>query len=384
MRQIRPAGLLLPLFALLAIFLLPSPAAAQVTCGPLPAPTGNVIDVTPAQAGNLRSIVGAAKTGDTVRLADGTYVLPQALVFRTPGVTLRSASGNRNSVILDGQYKAGEIISAMESNITIADMTLTRAFYHVVHVSPAAGSTTGTLLHNLRIVDGAEQFVKVNNVGTEYTDNGTIRCSSLELTDTGRTQVRNSCYTGGIDIHQARGWQIYANTFDGFWCDTGLSEHAIHVWTGSRDTIVDRNVVFNSVRGIGFGLESSRAGRTYPDQPCAGRPFIGHYDGVITNNFVFANDPDLFNSQYGFDTGIALEQACGAKVLHNTVFSTRAPSSSSIEWRFPNTAAAVANNLVSHDLRARDSGVATLNGNVTSAPRKVLTPSATGSAPASA
>ena len=83
MRQIRPAGLVFPCAPLLAILFLPSPTAAQVGCGPLPAPTGNVIDVTPAQAANLRSIVAAAKTGDTIRLADGTYVLPQALVFRT-------------------------------------------------------------------------------------------------------------------------------------------------------------------------------------------------------------------------------------------------------------------------------------------------------------
>ena len=372
MRQIRPAGFVLPCLSLIAIISLPSPSAAQETCGPLPAPTGNIIDVTPAQAGSLRAIVGAAKTGDTVRLADGIYVLPQALVFRTPGVTLRSASGNRDGVILDGQYKAAEIISAMESNITIADVTVTRAYYHVVHVSPSVGSTTGTLLHNLRIVDGSEQFVKVNNVGTDYTDNGIIRCSSLELTDAGRPHVRNDCYTGGIDIHQARGWAIYLNTFDGFWCETGLSEHAIHVWTGSRDTVVDRNVVVNSVRGIGFGLESSRVGRTYPDQPCGGRPFVGHYDGVITNNFVFANDPSLFNSQYNFDTGIALEQACGAKIFHNTVFSTQPPGSSSIEWRFPNTVAQIGNNLVSHNLKARDAGVATLTGNVTGAPASLF------------
>ena len=378
MRQIRPAGLVCSVCSLLAILFLPSPTAAQVGCGPLPAPTGNVIDVTPAQAANLRSIVAAANTGDTIRLADGTYVLPQALVFRTPGVTIRSASGNRDSVILDGQYKAGTVIALQESNVTIADMTLMRAFYHVVHVTPSAGSITGALLHNLRIVDGAEQFVKVNNVDSQYVDNGTIRCSSLELTDTGRTHVRNNCYTGGIDIHQARGWQIYANRFDGFWCASGLSEHAIHVWTGSRDTVVDRNVIINSVRGIGFGLESARVGRTYPDQPCSNRPYIGHYDGVITNNFVFANDPELFDSQSGFDTGIGLEQACGAKVLHNTVFSTRAPSSSSIEWRFQYTAASIANNLVSHDLKARDSGAATLTGNVTHAAAGLFVSAATG------
>jgi len=372
MRQFRPTGFLLPLCVLFFILCLPLPTAAQPGCGPLPAPTGNIIDVSPAQAASLRSIVASAATGTTIRLADGHYVLGERLVFRTPGVTLRSASGNRDAVILDGQYNAPMIISAMASNVTIADVTVTRAYFHPIHVSPYSGHVTGTLLHNLRIVDGAEQFVKVNNVDDQYVDNGVIRCSSLELTDVGRTHVRNDCYTGGIDIHQARGWQIYANTFSGFWCASGLSEHAIHVWTGSRDTVVDRNVIINSVRGIGFGLESTRVGRTYPDQPCGNRPYVGHYDGLITNNFVFANDPDLFNSQSGFDSGIGLEQACGTKVLHNTVFSTRPPSSSSIEWRFPNTAASIANNLVSHDLKARDSGVATLAGNVSNAPASLF------------
>ena len=378
MRQIRPAGLILPLCSLLVILCFPAPSAAQVSCGPLPAPTGNIIDVSPAQAGSLRTIVGGAKTGDTIRLADGVYVLGEGLVFRTPGVTLRSASGNRDAVILDGQYNAAEIISAMTSNITIADVTITRAYYHPIHVSPYSGNITGTLLHNLRVVDGAEQFVKVNNDGNQYVDDGIIRCSSFELTDTGRSYVRNSCYTGGIDIHQARGWQIYSNRFDGFWCKSGLSEHAIHVWTGSRDTVVDRNIIINSVRGIGFGLGHTAAGRTYPDQPCSGRAYVGHFDGVITNNFVFANDPDLFDSQYGFDSGIALEQACGAKVLHNTIFSTRPPSSSSIEWRFPNTAASVANNLVSHNLVARDAGNATLTGNVTGAHESLFVNAAAG------
>jgi hypothetical protein len=378
MRQIRPAGLIVSVWSLLAILLLPSPSAAQAGCGPLPAPTGRIIDVSAAQAGSLRSIVASAQTGDTIRLANGTYALSERLVFRTPGVTLRSASGNRDDVILDGQYQAAEVISAMASNITVADVTVMRAYYHPIHVSPYSGNVTGTLLHNLRVVDGAEQFVKVNNVDDQYVDNGIVRCSSLELTDVGRAQVRNSCYTGGIDIHQARGWQIYANRFDGFWCASGLSEHAIHVWTGSRDTLVDRNVIINSVRGIGFGLGSTAAGRTYPDQPCNGRSYVGHYNGVITNNFVFANDPDLFDSQYGFDTGIGLEQACGAKVLHNTVFSTRAPVSSSIEWRFPNTAASIANNLVSHNLVPRDAGIATLTGNVTGAPASLFVNAAAG------
>ncbi len=346
---------------------LPAPSFAQGSCDPLPPPSGAVIDVTPGQAGNLASIIAAARTGDTIRLADGTYVLSQNLVFRTPGVTLRSRSGNRSAVTLDGQYKVGELIMAMVSDLTIADLTLTRAYYHPVHVAPENQSITGTLLHNLRIVDGASQFIKINPANGYYTDNGVIRCSSLELTDAGRGQVRDNCYTGGIDAHQSRGWQVYANTFTGFWCGSGLSEHAIHFWTGSRDTVVDRNIIVNSARGIGFGLGQSVSGRTYGDQPCAGKSFVGHYGGTIRNNFIFANDTRLFNSASGFDVGIGLEQACGAAVLHNTIFSTSAPRGSSLEWRFVNTSATVGNNLVSHTLRARDGGIATLVGNVANA-----------------
>ena len=54
--------------------------------------------------------------------------------------------------------------------------------------------------------------------------------------------------------------------------------------------------------------------------------------------------------------------------MHNTVVSTTAPRSSSIEWRFANTTALVANNLVTHALLPRDDGRAGLAGNLVDAP----------------
>lgn len=207
----------------------------------------------------------------------------------------------------------------------------------------------------------------MNQAGDWFADNGVVRCSSFELTDAGRAAVRNNCCTGGIDLHQGRGWQIYANHFNGFWCSSGLSEHAIHAWTGSRDTLVDRNIIINSARGIGFGLGVATAGTSYGDSPCPDTQLAGHYGGTITNNFVSANDPRLFASSAGFDTGIGLEESCQSAVLHNTVASTVVPRSSSIEWRFENTSALVANNLVTHGLLPRDGGRATLAGNVANA-----------------
>ena len=116
--------------------------------------------------------------------------------------------------------------------------------------------------------------------------------------------------------------------------------------------------------------------RTYPDNPCPGADYVGHYDGIIRNNFIFASRDALFSSQYGFDCGICLAQACGTQVLHNTVASTATPFSS-IEWRYSNTDADIINNLVSHNLRDRG-GAASLAGNLTDASLSLFVDGASG------
>jgi uncharacterized repeat protein (TIGR01451 family) len=332
----------------------------------LPPPAGTVTDVYPAQAGELRRIVADASPGDTILLHDGTYNLDGGYIWiRTPGLTLRSASGNREAVIIDGSYATTEIITIAASNVTVADLTLRRAATHPIHVTPDFVDTADIangLIYNVHIVDPGEQAIKINQNGNHYADDGVVACSHIELTDAGRPHV-SGCYTGGVDGHQARGWVIRDNVIEGFWCPNGLSEHAVHFWTGSRDTLVERNVLVDNARGVGFGLSQSGDGRVYPDDPCPGPGYVGHFDGIIRNNFIFASRSELFSSQYGFDCGICLAQACGTQVLHNTVASTQDPFSS-IEWRFPNTSAGITNNLVTHNLRPRDNGVATLAGNL--------------------
>ncbi len=366
--------LLAPLLAAAALGGLVAPNGfAQPACSPLPPPGGAVVTVTPQQAGSLAGIVAAAASGTTVLLADGTYDLScgdadYRLAFWTPGVSLRSASGNRDAVVLDGAYLTSELVSIYASNVVIADLTLRRAYDHPVHISGQSSAISGILLHNLRIVDPGQQAIKVNPVGAGYVDAGTIECSSLELTDAGRAQVRDNCYTGGIDAHQARGWIVRRNRFVGFWCNDGLSEHAVHFWRCSRDTLVEQNVILDCARGIGFGLGSTGSCRSYPDDPYPAVGFKGHIDGIIRNNFVAAGNTGLQGSPDGFDNGISLEQAYGARVVHNSVASTQTPASSSIEWRFANSVVQVSNNLAGHQLLSRDGATATLAGNLPAVP----------------
>ena len=363
-------------------------AQAADLCAPLPLGDGEVINVSTAE--ELWQAVVADKTPDRIiLLADGTYDLGTIadvghyFWIDTPGLSIRSASGDRDSVILDGGYRQNAL-TLVASDITVADLTVTRSRTIGIHViSSDKGDTLNTTIHNVRIVDPGEHAFKANRheKRVHYSDNGTIACSHFELTDKGRQKVlelNGDCYTGGINIHLSRGWHVHDNIIEGFWCPTGLSEHAAVFKTGSRDTVVERNRMINNARGIGFvlydNISSHTAGvRTYSDNPCpeVKGSYIEHYGGVIRNNFIYADNPKLFASEAGHDSGINLWHACGAKVLHNTVFSTQKPFSS-IEWRWPNTTALIANNLVSHNLMTRQGAKVEQKKNITTAPASLF------------
>jgi len=292
-------------------------------------------------------------------------------------VTLRSASGNRETVILDGNYESTEIITVAASDVTIADLSIHRPYTHAIHVTASDGHTLNTLIHNVHIIDPREQAIKINPGGDGvYPDQGRITCCRMELTDTGRPHVNptaTGCYTGGVDAHQARDWVISDNHIEGFWCQSDLSEHAIHLWRGCRDTIVERNVLLDNARGVGFGMSSSGTARSFDDEPCGGlNAYIGHYRGIIRNNFIAADRAELFSSGEGFDCGVCLWSSCGTQVLHNSIAST-GPNFSSIEWRFAgSTDVLIANNAASHAIMERTDASGTVLSNLEDAPMSLF------------
>lgn len=339
-------------------------------CDPLPSPRGAVVEVAPGD--DLATIVADAQPGTTVRLAAGTYDLTGSGLWIGEGVTLRGQSDDPAAVVLEGGYDTagGGLVNVRNaSGVTIADLTIQHPRYHAIHVTAIEASANDVRIHRVRIFDPGEQAIKINHGGNGYfADDGEVACSHIELTPAGRTQVMgytssgSSCYTGGVDGHGARDWVVRDNFITGFWCDNAdLSEHGVHFWTGSRDTVVIRNRLVDNARAIGFGM--STGGRTYTDDPCGGITDANHYGGFIANNFIAASDPALFASPNGMDSGISLWHACGAVVVHNTVASTAAPFSS-IEWRFDDTTVHLVNNLVSHVLRERDGATADAEGNL--------------------
>ena len=213
----------------------------------------------------LANAVAAANSGgdNTILVHDGTYNLNGSYLRITADeVTVRSVSGNRSAVVLDGNYVTTEIFQVVASDVTLADMTLQKAQDHPIHVIGADDhNISGTLIDNVHIIDPGQQAVKINPGYSGYSaDQGTIRNSLIELTSSGRIYVWNhngSCYTGGIDGHTATDWRIQDNEIRGFWCSTGLSEHGVHFWSGSVGTVVERNLIVDCDRGVGFGLGGS-------------------------------------------------------------------------------------------------------------------------------
>jgi hypothetical protein len=352
-------------------------------CAPLPAPTGHVVEVS--DVASLVAAVRGAAPKDTILIADGTYSLVGSpLLIEADGVTLRSKSGKRDAVVLDGGYDQGAgamPITIHASHVTVASLTVQRAYYHPIHVESVSADISGTLLYDLHVVDPGEQAIKINGdepTFAHFSDDGVVACSRIELTAAGRAQVRNNCYTGGVDAHAARGWTVRDNWIEGFYCSAGLSEHGVHFWKGSRDTTVERNVIRDSARGIGFGLGQGIQGRSYADKPCSGAANLGSYGGIIRNNAVSAQAAGLFGSQAGFDTGIGLEESCETVVVHNSVASTQPPASSSLEVRFAATRATVTNNLLSAAFKVRDAAASQAGGNVEQAPLTLFRDAAAG------
>jgi hypothetical protein len=101
----------------------------QSLCPDWTDPHGVTVELAPSD--NLAAAVDEAATGSTLLLAPGTYKLTSTLRFAKPGVTLRSKSGKREDVILDGN-KGGlpldpsafldEIMAVSASRVVIADL----------------------------------------------------------------------------------------------------------------------------------------------------------------------------------------------------------------------------------------------------------------------
>jgi len=314
-----------------------------------PAPSGWAQDqaVVVTNAAELSAAVSSANAGGptTILVADGVYTLDSGLWVQAEGLTVAGLSGNRDAVVIQGQGMLGgvsHVFWVAADSVTIRDLTLGNVANHAVQVHGDLDADNFSLI-NCRLFDTYEQMVKVsyNQENPELgSDNGLVQGCLFEYT----AGIGPQWYIGGIDAHNAAGWIIQANTFRSIASPADdVAEYAVHFWSNSSGTLVERNLIIDCDRGVGFGLGDR-----------------GHVGGTIRNNMIYHGPGEGFA-----DVGLSLESATGALVYNNTIyFENSYPNA--IEYRFPATADnLIVNNLTNRAITSRDDGSAALDANVT-------------------
>ena len=309
--------------------------------------------VGPADLATLQDTLDNAAPGSTIAFEDGQYLLTTPLIVRTTGLTLTANTPLTGGVVFDGNFGPDALFEIEASDVTLQHLTLTKPFTDAVRVKPAAADVTNTRLHHVQIIDAPRWGLFLDEVSGFHADGGEVSCSQVQLTATGRAQVRNFCEVGGIEAEAAQGWTVRDTTVEGFWCDLGTAEPGIRFWKGARDTVVDRVLAKDNHRGIALGFTDSAIVRGYDDNPCGGAA-AQHYGGMVRNSVAWAYEADLLATFNHVEYGISVERACEVKVLHNTVMTGSDPSGGSIVHRYATTTGDVKNNLVNYTVRRLD------------------------------
>jgi hypothetical protein len=328
-------------------------AAALLFCGAMNVHAQTTIDVS--SAAQLQSAVQTANSAGGNRIisvADGTYTLSDTLYVNAPNISIVGASGNRQNVIIQGTgmsstASVGTIIRVAASGFTLRYVTLQKSKYHLIQIAGENNADSPTL-RDCILRDAYEQMVKVS-IGTDpgvTGDNGLVENCLFEYT----AGIGPQYYIGGIDAHGSKNWTVRGNTFRNIASPSNsVAEFAVHFWNGSANNTVEKNVIVNCDRGIGFGL---KVDGKLPNQ-----------GGVIRNNMIY----HAANNHAFADSAIALAESPGTKVYNNSVYYENSYPWA-IEYRFNTTTGVeVSNNLVNRQILARDGATGTASNNVTNA-----------------
>jgi hypothetical protein len=310
----------------------------------LPKPRGKTLRVATTE--ELKHALRTADSGSTILLADGIYRTESLLLQDREQITIRSESGDRGKVILDGEETAvpGQRHWALAlhgtPDFTISDITM-RNFGYGVYIF-GDGNVERPLIHNMKFENIWVRGVKgtlARWVWDHWDEAHRLSAEQMEmvLPHDGRIQHclfvndrpkedmgdgANGDYISGIDMACIAGWMISDNTFVDIRGRNGGGRGAIFVWMDSRGVIAERNVIVNCDRGICFGNPSG-------DFPHMTR-------GIARNNFIVA----------GTRQGIEFHQTVDCIACHNTIYAQDPTYERTVEFQNGNRGPRFINNLV--------------------------------------
>lgn len=282
--------------------------------------------------------------------------------FGAPSISdiqIRGATGDPADVVIVGAGMLDPVVpfgfqTFTATDVLIADLSIGDVYYHAVSIQGEQGAARIRLYHT-RLFDAGQQIVKGTSGGGQGAADVVIELSEMFLTNGAVAHPQGSppgtCYTNGIDALAATDWIIRDNVVSGIRCQNGaLAGPAILLWGGSQGSLIERNTILDSSRGISLGLLEG-----------------DHQGGIVRNNFLRWN-PD---ADYAVDVAI-YSTSSAARILHNTILThdlyqpTGGPIA--IEVRFGSTAGSeVARNLMDGTVWLRNGAAPLVSENYTAA-----------------
>ena len=347
-----------------------APVASRlpVQAPPLPPPDSGeytIVHVDTAQAlanacwnlTNNRAIVIAPGVYDLSSVSfpngvDGRLTVGRFGATPIGNVQIRGATDDPTDVVLHGAGMLNPVVPYgfhlfTAHDVTIANLSIGEVYYHAIGIDGPQGANN-VRLYNIRAFDAGQQIIKGSGAGA---DDVTVEYAEVFYTVGAIVHPEgsppNTCYTNGIDVTGGDRWVIRDSLIERIRCQNdAMAGPAILIWQGASDSVIERNTILDSSRGISLGLVGAS----------------DHFGGVIRNNRIRWNPA----ASYAVDVPI-YTTAPDARILHNSAL-TRGRYDNAIEVRFAGaTNVEVARNLTDAAIQPRNGAVPILADNETGA-----------------
>ena len=289
---------------------------------------------------DVQSLVDALRDvapGQTILVKDGHYLMPHYVQITKDNVTLRSASGHRERVILDGaKSRHAELLGITAcSGVTIADLTIQNIKYNGFKINSQTNVQKLTI-HNCIIHNIWQRGVKGVKVPKENRDRVRPKQCRIQyclfyndrpkrLSDD-PADIAEGNYIAGIDVMYATDWTISDNVFIGIQGRTFEGRGAVFIWHDSRDCVIERNMIIDCDVGLQLGNPHRDSETIYHCVRCTAR-----------NNFI-TRAPEA---------GIVTVYTKDCKIFNNTIHDPDTRLGRLIRTVFTNDGLVIANNLLS-------------------------------------
>lgn len=308
-------------------------------------------EVPVSTAAQLTTAIAAAKAGDTIVLAAGTYKINANVSCAAVGpITVKAAAPLAAKI----EFNAVEGFVVTGANWTFEGLDLRGTCAndsdceHAFHVTGAATSFT---LRGNRIYDfNAQLKANAANIGGTWMMPHKGLLEGNEVFDTRGRKTSNPVTKFNIDTGDD--WVVRANIIHDAFKDGGDGvSYATFMKSGGKNGLYERNLVMCSRDttggtriGLSFGGGGTAPEYCFPAFDAKKACSVEHDSGTMRNNII-ANCTDV---------GVYLNRAKNTKLLHNTLIGT-----SGVDFRFDTTSGEAHGNVLAGKIRMRDGGTFT-------------------------